>query len=107
MANKILKHDHFKVKGSLSYPSILVEDEYPDLLPLGLGAIKDTTGLPVIVYDGHGGLTELPIKVPCRPSTLDFIVRLYPIRILLGPEESILITKSSELLEKEGIPWTD
>jgi len=105
MATIIKDYAHM-IKGVLKYPSIVVDDDYPELLPVILGAMS-AGELPVLVSDGKGKMIELAMRVSQSPFELEKILRLYPIVILVSPQVEVSVKDIHELLDKGGPLWTD
>jgi len=95
------------MKGTIRYPSIIVDDELPDLIPVVLGTLREGGKLPILLQDGKGALIEIPYTIDFSPLEFEKILRLYPLILILSETESVCIKTAEAILDREDIPWMD
>lgn len=100
----VLSRFHNMPKGTLVYPSVCVDHEFPEELPVLMDAMKDGD-LPVVI-EHQGSMIMLEKKISRSPLSLEKLLRVYPIILMLGENNMVRVTTIEELLDAEGIEWT-
>lgn len=95
---------HSMRKGSIEYPSVCIDSEYPEELPVIMDSLESGS-LPVLI-ESDGELIMLEKKIRKSPINLEKIIRLYPILIILSEDRTVSIKTVAELLDVEGFDWT-
>lgn len=100
----VLSKFHNMPKGTLTYPSICIDHEYPEELPILIDAMP-AGDLPILVESG-GRLIMLDKKVMRSVTCLEKLLRVYPIIIFLAHGRTERVRSVIELLDLEGFNWT-
>lgn len=99
----ILSKYHNMPKGTLQYPSVCIDHEFPEELPVLLDAMLEGD-LPVVIQH-QGQLIQLEKKVARTPTNFNILLKLYPIVVFLEENETVRVTTIVEMLELEGFNW--
>lgn len=100
---KELSHFHNMEMGTITYPSILVDNDYPEYLPILMDAMGEGD-LPVVVV-ANEEIIELSKRIRKSPSVISILLDMYPIIVLKDKDTRIKIKNIRQLLEVGDDFW--